>query len=263
MLDITQSAKTFALSALLLVVPATAAYAQTPYFGVSSNVQTLGMPGGFSNYSNGLSLDNYEYRESDPVGGNWGTAPNILYADGAARGWAQPGELRVKTDATADHGSALAIPNSSPYGFAEVRFWDTATVVSDTLPAGTPVTLVFRNDLDIVSLSGNGNFSGSFYATHTIAGRSSSQQVSFSNRDMDFTVSLGDITVNTKVGARFTLSGRLYLSTHAAYYSSSAGSLLWNGHSEGEMVLKPILISATGEVRLTTDGGATFEVAGN
>ncbi len=137
MLDITRSAQKLALSAALLVLPAAAASAQTPYFGVSSNVQTQGMPGGFSNYSNGLSLDNYEYRESDPAGGTWGTAPNFLYADGAARGWAQPGELRVKADATADHLSALAIPNSSPYGFAEVRFWDTATVVSDSLPAGT------------------------------------------------------------------------------------------------------------------------------
>ncbi len=114
-----------------------------------------------------------------------------------------------------------------------------------------------------MSLSGTGNFSGSFYATHTLAGRTSSQQIYFSNRDMDFTVSLGDITVNTKVGARFTLSGRLYLSTHAAYYSSSAGSVLWNGHSEGEIVFKPTLVSASGEARLVTDGGATLEVAGN
>ncbi len=75
MFDITQSAKKLALSAALLVLPA-AASAQAPYFGVSSNVQTPGVPGGFSNYSNGLSLDNYEYRESDPAGGYWGTASN-------------------------------------------------------------------------------------------------------------------------------------------------------------------------------------------
>lgn len=254
------TSKILAASAALLILPAAAAFAQSSAYGVSANTQTMGHPNGSSNYSNGLPLDNYEYRESDPVGTNW----LGVYVDAGARGWAQPGELRVKTDATANMVSQRdGMPSSNPYGFAEVRFWDTATVLSDTLPAGTPVTLVFRNELQVLNLQGTGNFSGTFYGTHTIAGRSSAQQISFSDRDMDFTVSLGDITVNTKVGARFAMSGRLSLSTHARYYSYIGNSVSYSGHSEGELLLKPVLASASGDAYLATDGGATYQVAGN
>ncbi len=69
----------------------------------------------------------------------------------------------------------------------------------------------------MVQLGGTGTFSGTFYGEHYIAGRSVSQQIPFDNNDMDYAVSLGNITVNTKIGARITMSGRLYLSTHAFY----------------------------------------------
>lgn len=263
MFDI-RTAKTVALSAALLVLPAAAASAQTGPFGVVANVQTLGMPGGTTNYSYSLPLDNFEYRESDPAGGTWGTTPsNTVFADGAARAWAQPGELRVKADALADRLAATNFSNSHPYGFAEVRFWDNVTVTSDTLPAGTPVTLVFRTDLDVVQLEGSGAFSGSFYGTHSIAGRSVSQQIYFDNNDMDYTVSLGDITVPTKVGSRFAMSGRLYLSAHASYWGNQGTTRIYSGQVAGEMVMKPVLQSASGDVHLVADSGASYFVAGN
>lgn len=262
MFDIQKSAKTLSIAAALLALPAAAASAQTVDYGVSANVQTLGMPGGFSNYSNGLPLDNFEYRESDPAGGYWGnTVNNTVWADGAARAWAQPGELRVKTDATADALSAKNFSNSHPYGFAEVRFWDNVTVKSDTLPAGTPVTLIFRSDLDVVQLSGTGVYSGSFYGEHRIAGRSVSQQIYFDNNDMDYQVSLGLITVNTKVGARFAMSGRLYVSTHASYWGYQGTTRIYSGQLAGEMTLKPILESASADAYLLADSGASYFVA--
>ncbi len=204
MFHTTKTVKTFALSAALLVLPAAALSAQGAY-GVSSNVQTLGVPAGFSNYSNALPLDTFEYRESDPAGGYWGNQPNnTVFADAAARGWAAQGELRVKTDATADRLSATNFTNNYPYGFAEVRFWDTVTVTSDSLAAGTPVILVFRNEFDVIDLQGTGIFGATFYGTNTIAGRTVSQQINVTNDHMDYAAGLGTITVNTKVGARFT-----------------------------------------------------------
>lgn len=264
MFDISKSAKTLALSAALLVLPASSAFAQNGAYGVSVTVQTLGMPGGTSSYSNALPLDNFEYRESDPAGGYWGNMPsNTVFADGAARAWAQPGELRVKTDALADRLSATNFSNTHPYGFGEVRFWDTLTVKSDTLAAGTPVTLIFRSDLDVVQLGGTGAFSGVFYGDHTIAGRSVSQQIPFDNNDMDYAVSLGNITVNTKVGARITMSGRLYLSTHAFFWGYQGNGRIYSGQVAGEVSLKPVLESASADAYLIGDSGASYFVAGN
>ena len=258
----TRTAKTVALSASLLLLPAAVASAQTPYYGVTANVQTSGMPGSFSNYSGALSLDNYEYRESDPPGGYTGYALTPVWADGGARGWAQPGELRISTDATANHLNATALPTSSAYGFGEVRFWDSAVVTSSTLPVGTPVTLVFRSELQ-VDINGRGNFSGVFYGTHTIAGRSVSLQQSFGHTDMDFTTSLPLITVSTKVGSRFNLSGRATLSTHAQYYTSTAAAgVVWDGSVTGNLVLKPVLESASEDVYLVTDAGVVYTPAG-
>ncbi len=263
MFDI-RKAKTVALSAALLVLPAAAASAQSGAFGVLANVQTLGMPGGTTNYSNSLPLDNFEYRESDPAGGTWGTTPsNTVFADGAARAWAQPGELRVKADAHADRLAATNFSNSHPYGFAETRYWDNVTVASDTLPAGTPVTLVFRTDLEVIELAGSGAFSGSFYGSQSIAGRTVSQQIYFDNNDMDYVVSLGEITVSTKVGARFAMSGRLYLSAHASYYGTQGTTRIWSGDLAGELALKPVLQSASADAHLVADSGASYFVAGN
>ncbi len=225
-------------------------------------MQTLGFPGAFSNYSNGLSLDNYEYRESDPPGAYTGYVANPVWGDAGARGWAQPGELRVKTDATANHLNSTSPPSTDTYGFGEVRSWDSVVVTSNTLPVGTPVTLVFRNDLT-VTLSGTGNFSGTFYGTHTIAGRSAALQQSYNNYDMDYTTALPNITVETKVGNRFQMSGRAYLTTHARYYTSTSHGVLWDGQVEGELLFKPVIESASGDVYLVADSGASYFPEGN
>lgn len=255
------TAKTLSIAAALLALPLSSAFAQSGAYGVSSNVQTLGVPGGWSDYSNGLPLDAYEYRESDPAGGHWGNQPsNTVWADAAARGWAQPGELKVKTDAAASHLSATSFSNSYPYGFAEVRYWDTVTVASDSLPAGTPVTLVFRSDLEVAELDGEGLFAGTFYGSQTFHGRTVSQQVPFSHSDMDYAVNLGLITVSTKVGARFTMSGRLYLTTRAYYYQSSPRA--FDGAISGEVSMKAVLESASADAHVVADSGAVYRPAG-
>jgi hypothetical protein len=254
------SAKTLAIAAALVAIPASAAFAQGAY-GVSVSVQTLGMPGGFSVNSGGLPLDSFEYRETDPLGGYWGNqANNTVFADGAARGWAQPGELRVATDATASAESATNFPNSYPYGFGEVRFWDTVTVTSDTLPVGTPVTMVLSSELK-AKIEGEGLFAGTYYGEHSFGGRSSALQKTFSQNDVDASWILNPSVVNTKVGARFAISGRLYLHTRAHYYQTSPRA--YSGLAEGEVVLKAVLQSVSADSYLVADSGATYHVPVN
>lgn len=268
MFDITRTAtlapaRTLALASALLLLPAGASFAQGAY-GVLANVQTLGMPGGTTNYSNGLALDTYEYRESDPAGGYMGTQPNnTVFADGAARAWAQPGEMRVKTDATANHLAASYLPNSYPYGFAETRYWDTVTVTSDTLPVNTPVTFIFRTDL-FIELSGSGAFAGTFYAENIVAGRSVSLQQTFGTLDMDYTNLMSSMVIQTKVGARFTMSGRAYLNTRAFYSQLVDNTRIWDGTVSGDMTVKPVLESASVDAHLVADSGVVyFPLTGN
>lgn len=262
MFDITRTAtlapvRTLTLASALLLLPAGASFAQGAY-GVLANVQTLGMPGGSSNYSNGLALDTYEYRESDPAGGYMGTQPgNTVFADGAARAWAQQGEMRVKTDATANHLSATNLPGSYPYGFAETRYWDTVTVTSETLPVNTPVTLIFRTDL-VLELSGSGAFAGTFYAENVVAGRSVSLQQTFSNLDMDYTTLMSSLVIQTKVGARFTMSGRAYLNTRAHYSQLVGDTRIWDGTVSGDLTVKPVFESASADAQLVADSGVVY-----
>lgn len=256
-----KTAKTLSIAAALLALPVSSAFAQGAY-GVLANVQTLGMPGGTTDYSNGLPLATFEFRESDPAGGNWGNRPsNTVFADGAARAWAEQGALKVATDAKTDRLSATDFPNSYPYGFAEVRYWDTATVVSETLPAGSPVTLVFRTDFS-AEIEGAGLFAGVFYGEQYVAGKSVSLQQPFSYSDMDYSTELGLITVNTKVGARFTMSGRLYLQTRAHYYVMIDGVRQYNGAASGEAVLESVLESASADAHVVADSGKVYHPAG-
>lgn len=261
-IQLAKTAKSLSIAAALLALPTSAAFAQGAY-GVLVNVQTLGMPGGSTNYSNGLPLATSEFRESDPAGGNWGNKPsNTVFADGAARGWAEQGALKVATDATTDRLAATDFPNSYPYGFAEVRYWDTATVKSATLAAGTPVTLVFRTDLS-AAIDGTDLFAGVFYGEQVVAGKSVALQQQFGYTDMDYSTDLGLITVNTKVGARFTMSGRLYLHTRAHYYAIVDGVRRYDGHASGEAVLASVLESASADAYLEADSGKVYEPAGN
>lgn len=260
MFHIARTAKTAAFAALLFV-PATAAFAQGPY-GVSSNVSVMGLsPGSGYNYSNSLPLDIYEEREMNPPGVTMGTqANNTVYADAMARGISQPGELLMQTDAAASHLSATYLPNSFPYGTGELRFWDTFTVTSSTLPAGTPVTLSFRSDL-AVEIDGSGIYGGNFYATHTVAGKSVALQQNFRDDQPDFVTDLPLIVVNTKVGARITASGRLNLTTNSSYYAVRNNVRIWDGQASGSALLELALDSASADAYVVADSGKVYHPA--
>ena len=258
----TKTAKAFAIAAALLVLPASSAFAQAGAYGVSSNVSVMGLnPGSGFDYSNALPLDVYELREMDPAGVTMGTKPeNTVYADAMARGISQPGSLLLETDATASHLSATYLPNSFPYGAGELRSWDTFTVTSATLPVNTPVTLVFRSDL-AVEIVGSGIYGGSFYATHTVAGKSVALQQTFGDQKPAFVTDLGLITVSTKVGARITTSGRLNLATNSSYCATRNGVRICDGTVKGSALLELALDSASADAYLVADSGAVYHPA--
>jgi len=263
MFDITfsKTAKTLAIAATFFALPLSA-FAQGAY-GVQSNTSTLGVPGGGFNNSNGLALETYVYREMDPLGGYWGTqANNTVWADGAAKGWSAQGEMRAYADAAADRLAATSLPNSYPYGAIETRYWDTVTVTSNTLPAGTPVTLTFRNKVNFV-IHSSGLYAGSVNTAQTVAGRSAYTNFQFGYNVAEPVVVDPIIVVPTTVGARFTMSARLNLSARAYYFASTSSGPQWNGSVDTDITLKMELESATGDVEVEADSGVVYTVGGN
>ncbi len=256
------NAKTLTLAAALLVLPASSALAQGAY-GVQSNTSTLGVPGSGHNNSNVLALETYVYREMDPAGGYWGTqANNTVWADGAAKGWSAQGEMHAYADAATDRLAATYLPNSYPYGAIETRYWDTVTVTSDSLPAGTPVTLTFRNKVTW-ELNASGLYGGSVNTAQTVAGRSAYTNFQFGYNVAEPSVADPIIVVPTTVGARFTMSARLNLTARAFYSANTASGQQSNGDVDADILLKMVLESATGDVEVVADSGVIYTVGGN
>jgi hypothetical protein len=245
--------KSAAILAALFVLPASAS-AQA--YGVLANVQTAGFPGAYNNFSGEVPLGTEEVRFANPPGTYVGLAPNQVWAEAETWGRATQGELEVKTHTVADHLSAKGFPNGHPYASSEVKFWDTATVVSDSLPAGSPVTLVFRSELD-VALTGDSFFAGTFYGSHTVAGRSVSLQQTFDATDMQYSSDLSKLTVQTQVGSRIQMKGRAYLNQRS-YYFATFQPPVYDGALDGDLKLRLVLESATGGARVVGDSGVTY-----
>lgn len=247
-------------AALLLTLSASSAMAQT--YGFSYRIETGGVPGPNQNSTGSASGATELVKHADPAGGNWGTTvKNTVYADAGAHLTAKQGDMTVFADATANTLSATSFPNSYPYGFSEVRFSDSAVIESDTLPLNTPVTLTFQSDLDVDLGIPTGSVAGSFYGEHYIGGRSSYLQQTFSYGDMDYSTFMPDIVVNTKVGARINMTGRVYINLRAHYFANYVSGPVWGGSISGMARLRPVLISSNGaDVRVKADSGVIYNV---
>ena len=248
-------------AAFLLTLCASPAMAQT--YGFSYRIETGGVPGPSQYSSSSVSGATELVRHADPAGGTWGTTvKNTVYADAGAHLTAKQGDMTVFTDATADPLSATSLPNSYPYGFSEVRFSDSAVIESDTLPLNTPVTLTFHSDLDVDLGTPTGSVAGSFYGEHYIGGRNSYLQQAFSTTNMSYSTFMPDIVINTRVGARISMTGRVYINLRAHYFANYASGPVWGGSISGMARLRPVLTSSNGaDVRVKADSGVIYNVS--
>lgn len=246
-------------AALLLTLSASSAMAQT--YGFFYRIETGGVPGPSTYSSASVSGVTELVKHADPAGGNWGTTVNnTVYADAGAHLTAKQGDLTVFADATANPLAATSFPNSYPYGFSEVRFSDSAVVESD-LPLNTPVTLTFRSVLDVDLGNPTGSVSGSFYGEHRIGGGSSYLQQSFNTGNMSYSTFMPDIVINTRVGARISMTGRVYINLRAHYFANYVSGPVWGGSISGMARLRPVLISSNGaDVRVKADSGVVYNV---
>jgi hypothetical protein len=200
------------------------ASAQTQYFGVHSTSQTLGYTGTFTDDSQlqpgGLFADTL----SDPQGATM-SAPGYatLYADVAAGSETWQAELHARASGHAHVVSGTNVNGAAPYGFAYSRFYDRLTVKSDVLPNGTPVTIVFGNDVEINRWERTGVYDGYIDMTLQIAAGTARSRWSSHYLYGDTTAVAPQLVINTTVGTRLSVDARLRVMAKVFYKLGTSG----------------------------------------
>ena len=234
----------------------TPAAAQTYYyFGVHSTSQTLGYTGTFTDDSQlqqgGLFADTL----SDPQGATM-SAPGYatLYADVAAGSEAQQAELHAQASGHAHVVSGTNVNGAAPYGFAYSHFYDRLTVKSDVLPKGTPVTIIFGNDVQIHRWDREGTYDGYIEMTLQIGAGTARSRWSSHYLYGDTTAVAPQIVINTTVGSRLSVDAKLRVMAKAFYKLGTSGDI--HADATARLVIREIPEGVT----LQADSGTIYPV---
>lgn len=232
------------------------AQAQTYYHGVHSTSQTLGHTGTYTDdsqlQSGGLFADSL----SDPAGATM-SAPGYatLYADTVAASEARQAELHASASSHAHVVSGTSIGgNSAPYGFSYARFYDRLTVTSDTLPAGTPVTIVFGNDVQVDRWERVGAYDGYIDMTLQIATGSARSRWSSSYLYGDTAAVAPQLQIQTTVGSRLSVDARLRVMAKTFFRINTSGDI--QADATARLVIREIPEGVT----LQADSGVVYPI---
>jgi hypothetical protein len=232
------------------------AQAQTYYYGVQSTSQTLGYTGTFTDDSGWLPGGLFADSLSDPAGATMSaTGYATLYADVAASSEAQPAELHASASSHANVVSGTNVPPASaPYGYAYAYFRDRLTVKSDTLPNGTPVTIVFGNDVTLNQWDRTGTYSGYVDMTLQIAAGTARSRWSTSYIYGDTTAVAPQLVIKTTVGSKLSVDAKLRVQAKTFYDLRKSGDI--NADATARLVINEISEGVT----LQADSGAVYPV---
>jgi len=248
----------FALT-LTLAAAARPAQAQSVYFTVLASSTTNGQPGAASTTTGGLANQTSAYSESDPAGVEFGSVPqNTVYADTGAHSWADTGELHAITSAVANRLAATSFP-ASPQASTEGRFTDRITVTSASLPNGTPVTLNFRNAIEI-GLGASSAYNGSVTTYFQVGSVVVSTRWDVANGKPVPTTQSPLLEVKTTVGSVLYTSGKLNTLARASYYASGP---IFDGSIEIDATAALRLESASDDVTLVAASGIDYNPTAN
>ena len=232
-----------------------AAPVQAQTYGVQSTSQTLGYVGTFTDDSylpGGLFADTF----SDPPGATLSaTGYATLYADVAASSEARQAELHATASSHASVVSGTNVPNASePYGSAYARFYDRLTVKSDVLPAGTPVTIVFGNVVDVHRWDRTGTYSGYIDMTLQIATGTARSRWSTSYIYGDTSAVAPQLVLNTTVGSRLSVDAKLRILAKTSY------KLNVSGDHFADATARLVIHQIPEGVTLQADSGAIYPI---
>lgn len=232
------------------------AQAQVYYYGVQSTSQTLGYTGTFTDDSGWLPGSLSADTLSDPPGATM-SAPGYatLHADVAASSEAQQAELHAMASSHANVVSGTNVgPASAPYGYAYSFFRDRLTVKSDTLPNGTPVTIVFGNDVELNRWDRTGAYDGYIDMTLQIAAGTAHSRWTSSYLWGDTTAVATQLVIKTTVGSKLSVDAKLRVQAKTFYDLKTSGDI--NADATARLVINQIPEGVT----LQADSGAVYPV---
>lgn len=232
------------------------AQAQIYYYGVHSTSQTLGHTGTYTDDSQWQSGGLFAGTLSDPQGATM-SAPSYatLYADTAAASEAQQAELHASASSHAHVVSGTNIgTNAAPYGQGYARFSDRLTVKSSVLPAGTPVTIVFGNDVEIHQWNRTGTYDGYIDMTLQIAAGTARSRWTASYLYGDTTVVAPTLQIQTTVGSRLSVDAKLRVQAKTSFKATMAGDM--QADATARLVIREIPEGVT----LAADSGVVYPV---
>ena len=245
-----------ALTLTTLGFATVSAEAQPYYHGVQSTSQTLGYTGTYTDDSQWQPGGTFAETLSDPQGRTM-SAPGYatLYADVAAGSEAQQATLRAWASGHAHVVSGTNIGgNSAPYGSAYAYFYDRLTVKSDVLPAGTPVTIVFGNDVEIDRWDRTGTYDGYIDMTLQIGAGTARSRWSSSYLYGDTTAVAPQLQIKTTVGSRLSVDAKLRVMAKVFYKIGTSG----DNHADATARL--VIREIPDGVTLEADSGTDYPI---
>jgi hypothetical protein len=232
------------------------AQAQTYYYGVQSTSQTLGYVGTYTDDSGWQPGGVFADTLSDPAGATMSsTGYATIYADVASSSEAQQGELHASASSHAHVVSGTNVPNATePYGSAYSFFRDRLTVKSDVLPAGTPVTIVFGNDVTIDQWNRIGTYSGYVDMTLQIAAGAARSRWSTSYIYGDTTAVAPQLVIKTTVGSKLSVDAKLRILAKTSY------KLNVSGDHQVDATARLVINEIPEGVTLQADSGTVYPI---
>jgi hypothetical protein len=235
---------------------ATAAQAQVYYYGVQSTSQTLGYAGTGTVDSGWLPGSLSANTFSDPPGATLSsTGYATLYADVAASSESYMADLHATASSHAHVVSGSNVPPAAaPYGYGYAFFRDRLTVTSSTLPAGSPVTIVFGNDVQINRWDRTGAYDGYIDMTLQIATGTAHSRWSSSYLYGDTTAVAPQIVIKTTVGSKLSVDAKLRVQAKAFYDLKTSGDI------KGDATARVVINQIPDGVTLVSDSGVVYPI---
>jgi hypothetical protein len=257
--EISMFTRAAALTALLALSGfglASSAQAQT--FGVETTAETLGYPGCYRD-STYLPSATFGSSIADPAGATINSTNNgSMFVDVGASAEARQAELHAQAVGHTNNLSARPGFYSAPaYGYGYAYAFDRLTVKSASLPKGTPVTIVFGNQVDLNAWTYTGVYDGYIDMSLQIGAGTAHSRWSASYLYGVTASEAPQITVQTTVGSTLGVAGKLRAQARVFYWDNSVG---FGGDIHADATARIVIRDIPAGVTLQSDSGIVYPV---
>ena len=234
-----------------------AASVQAQYYGVETDAETLGYPGCY-NSTTYLPNGTYVSSVADPAGATL-TSPyyGSMFDDVGASAEAQQPVLHAQAISHTNSINATSgFSGSAPYGYGYAHSFDRVTVTSNSLPKGTPVTIVFGNQVDLNTWTYSGLYDGYIDMSLQIGVGTAHSRWSASYLYGVTASEAPRLTIQTTVGAQFSIDGKLRAQAKTFYVDGRT----FGGDIQADATARIVVLDIPAGVTLESVSGATYPV---